>query len=128
LGGRRLSTRDLGALCEGFRHGGGKTRELVLTDPLVFLRARAAAQTPAPTPKSAGQELLDDLGALGGIARRVTRRLREGVARSLLADERADVQRCARQARSDGEALWRLTDKELSDAGPDHPRGDPQAR
>jgi ParB/RepB/Spo0J family partition protein len=128
VAGHRLSTRELGALCEGFRHGGGKTRALVLTDPLVFLRARAAAQAPEPAPKSAGQQLLDDLGALGGIARRVTRHLRDGAGRALLADERLEVRRGALQARTDGEALWRLIDKELPDAGPDHPGGDPQAR
>jgi ParB/RepB/Spo0J family partition protein len=127
LAGQRLSTRELGSLCDGFRHGGGKTRELVLTEPLVFLRARAAAQAPEPTPKSVGQQLLDDLGALGGIARRVTRRLREGAARGLLTEERAEVRRCGLQARTDGEALWRLADKELHDAGPEHPGGDPQA-
>lgn len=128
LAGQRLSTRELGALCDGFRHGGGKTRELVLTEPLVFLRARAAAQAPEPTPKSVGQQLLDDLGALGGIARRVTRRLREGAVRGLLAEERAEVRRCGLQARTDDEALWRLADKELCDAGPEHAGGDPQAR
>jgi hypothetical protein len=95
VAGQRLSTRELGALCEGFRDGGGKTRALLLTDPLVFLRARAAAATPEPAPKSLGQQLLDDLGALGGIARRVTRRLRDGAARGLLADERAEVRHCA---------------------------------
>jgi ParB/RepB/Spo0J family partition protein len=128
LAGQRLSTRELGALCDGFRHGGGKTRELVLSEPLVFLRARAAAQTPEPAPKSVGQQLLDDLGALGGIARRVTRRLRDGVARGLLADERAEVWRCGLQARADGESLWRLADKELHDAGPESAGGDPPAR
>ena len=125
---RRLTTREFGALCEGFREGGGKTRELVLTDPLVFLRARAAAAAPAPAPKSIGQQLLDDLGALGGIARRVTRRLRGGVTRGLLPDERGEVRRCAQQAQNDSEALWRLVDKEVTDAGPDHPDGDPQTR
>lgn len=128
VAGRRLSTRELGALCEGFRTGGGKTRELVLRDPLVFLRARAAAQAPEPAPKSLGQQLLEDLGALGGIARRVTRRLRGGAARGLLADERSEVRRCALQARSDSEALWRLVDKEVvPDAGPEPTDGDPQA-
>ena len=62
------------------------------------------------------QQLLEDFGALGGISRRSTRRLREGLARQLAEGERAEVRRCLAQAKADAEARFALGGKELGDA------------
>lgn len=126
VAGHHLSARQVGVVCRAFRQGGGKTRALLQESPALFVQA-ALASPPAPAPKGAAELLLEDCGALGGLARRVTRRLRDGVARGLLAPERGEVHRCARQARADSEALWRLCDQEFADAGPEHPDRDPQA-
>jgi hypothetical protein len=60
--------------------------------------------------------LLGDFGALGGIARRASKRLREGAARELAAEERDEVLRCLAQAKADAHALFALSDKELGGA------------
>ena len=126
LATRRASTREVAALYAGW-HAGAPTRELVLADPGLFLRAQEEARrTEAPAASPVAQ-LVGDLGALGGIARRVQRRLREGLARRLAPTERDEVRRCALQARSDAEAVFARLDKEVGHAGPEHTSGDPQA-
>lgn len=115
LGDRRPSSRQMGALYGAWLHGGAKSRELLLADPWTFLKAQEELQRAKAEP-SVAQQLLGDLGALGGIARRVTKRLREGVARELAAAERDEGRRCLWQAKADAEALFALGDKELGDA------------
>jgi ParB family chromosome partitioning protein len=126
VAGQGLSARQVGVVCRAFRQGGGKTRALLQKSPALFVQA-ALAPPAEPPAKGAAELLLDDCGALGGIARRVTRRLREGVTRALLAPEREQLRRCALQARTDCEALWRLCDKELSDDERAHTSHDPHA-
>ncbi len=126
LAPRRASTREVAALYAGWL-GGGPTRELVLADPWLFLRVQEEArraETPAPTP---AEQLTDDLGALAGIARRLHRRLRQGLARRLAPPERDEVRRCYLQAKGDADALFARLEKEVGDARPEHASGDPQA-
>jgi ParB/RepB/Spo0J family partition protein len=124
VAGQGLSARQVGVVCRAFRQGGGKTRALLRESPALFVQA-ALAPPAEPPPKGTAELLLDDCGALGGIARRVARRLRDGVARALLAPERAELHRCALQARTDCEALWRLCAKEFTHAQPAHASNDP---
>jgi ParB family transcriptional regulator, chromosome partitioning protein len=115
LGGRRASSRQMGALYGAWLHGGAKSRELLLADPWLFLKTQEELQRAKAEP-SATQQLLDDFGALGGISRRATRRLREGLARQLAQGERDEVRRCLLQAKADAQALFALGGKELGDA------------
>ena len=115
LGGRRPSSRQMGALYGAWLGGCAKSRELLLADPWLFLKTQEELQRAKVEP-SATQQLLGDFGALGGISRRATRRLREGLARQLAEGERAEVRRCLAQAKADTEALFALGDKELGDA------------
>jgi ParB family transcriptional regulator, chromosome partitioning protein len=112
LGGRRPSSRQMGALYGAWLHGGGKSRELLLSAPWTFLKAQEELQRAKVEP-SAAQQLLGDLGALGGIARRVGKRLREGAGRELAAAEREEIRRCFSQAKADAAALFALGDQEL---------------
>jgi hypothetical protein len=105
----------MGALYGAWLRGGAKSRELLLSDPWLFLKTQAELQRAKVEP-SASQQLLEDFGALGGISRRSTRRLREGLARQLAEGERAEVRRCLAQAKADAEALFALGGKELGDA------------
>ena len=75
------TSREVGALYQGWQSGTARTRELILASPQIYLQAQAA-QTPAPP--SATQRFLQDLGALGGIARRAHRALEEGLLQQLL--------------------------------------------
>lgn len=115
LGGERASSRQMGALYGAWLGGGAKSRELLLKAPWTYLKAQEEVRRAKVEP-GAAQQLLGDLGALGGIARRVGKRLREGAARELAAAERDDVRRCLAQAKADAAALFALGEKELGDA------------
>jgi ParB/RepB/Spo0J family partition protein len=118
LAGVRLSTRQLGSLYAGYKSAGPEAQKKLIAEPELFLRALEAATEPPE--KSPTDILLADLGALSGIARRSSRRLREGVAQKLSSAERAEVRRCMQQGRADTEVLFALGEKELDDARPEH--------
>lgn len=104
------STRQVACLYAGWQAGSSATRELIEASPQVYLRAQDELRTtsaPSPSPR---QRLLDDLAALAGIARRVRRRLDEGLLGRLLATERAEFEQASASARSELERLLeRLT-------------------
>lgn len=115
LKGRRPSSRQMGALYGAWLHGGAKSRELLLKDPWTFLKAQEELQRAKAEP-SVAQLLLADLGTLGAIARRLSKRLREGAARGLATEEPDEVRQCLAQAKADTAALFALADKELGNA------------
>jgi len=82
------TSREVGALYQGWQGGTARTRELILSTPKAYLQAKAL-QTPAAP--SATQRFLNDLGALGGIARRAYRTLQAGLLQQLLESERTEV-------------------------------------
>ena len=115
LKGHKPSSRQMGALYGAWLHGGAKSRELLMADPWTFLKAQEELQR-SKVEKSTTEVLLDDFGALGGISRRATKRLREGAARELGSSERGEVRRALLQAKTDSEALFAVGDRELGDA------------
>lgn len=115
LKGHRPSSRQMGALYGAWLHGGAKSRELLLADPWTFLKAQEELQRAKSEP-SLAQLLLADLGALGGISRRATKRLREGAARAMDRPERDQVGRALLQAKADSDVLFTVGDQELGHA------------
>jgi ParB/RepB/Spo0J family partition protein len=109
----KLSTRQVGLLYQGWRGGTEKTRELILSRPLVYLRAQEES---APHKKTETQLLVEDLGALGGIARRARRRLERGLLLRLLPGEPEEVQARVEEARHAATALFARFDQEASHA------------
>lgn len=99
------TTREVGALYSGWQTGTQRTRELILQSPQIYLQAQAAQM---PAPPSATQRLLQDLGSLGGIARRAYRVLQEGLLQQLLESERLEVKEAFARAKAD---LQRLIDR-----------------
>src|SRR5262249_46668928 len=75
------SSREVGVLYHGWQAGTARTRELILSSPQVYLQAQGAQ---APAPASPAQRWLNDVGALGGIARRARRALEHGLWQQLL--------------------------------------------
>jgi ParB/RepB/Spo0J family partition protein len=122
-----LSTRQIGELYAGYRSRSPKTRELVLRDPLLFLRARGASPKDPALPVAPGDALLRDLDMIGSIARRTLRRLCEGKALGLTPSEWDEVERCFDQARHDVERVGRQMGKEKKDAGSIAADGDSRA-
>jgi ParB-like chromosome segregation protein Spo0J len=105
----RPTSREVGALYQGWQGGTARTRELILSSPKVFLQARAV-QTPAPP--SATQCFLNDLGALGGIARRAYRTLQAGLLQQLLESERTEVLETFTRVNADVQRLIHRIDLE----------------
>lgn len=128
IGPHRPTSREVGTLCAGWLSGSEATRRLLIEDPRLFLRARAQALRPAdPAEAGPAAVLLADMGALGGVARRGVRHLREGLLSRLLVPEREEVGRALAQARADVEKLVTTYEKEARSARPDDAGGDPAA-
>ncbi len=128
IGPHRPTSREVGILCAGWLSGSEATRRLLVADPRLFLRARAQALHPAdPAEAGPAAVLLADLGALGGVARRAIRHLREGLLARLLAPEREEVGRALAQARTDVERLATTYEKEARHAGRADAGSDPAA-
>lgn len=98
----RPTSREVGALCQGWQAGTARTRELILATPQLYLQARASQ---APVPPSAAQRWVNDLGALGGIARRAHRALEQGLWQQLLSVEREELAQSFARMKTEVEAL-----------------------
>jgi ParB/RepB/Spo0J family partition protein len=120
------SSRQIGALYGAWLSGNAKTRELLLSDPWLYFRAQEQARHAQKLEQGPAQQLLSDLGALGGISRRACSKLRQGLARKLLPPERDETHRCLRQAKADADALFLLGQQELGDARPETEGGHPR--
>ena len=109
----KLTTRQVGLLYQGWQSGTEKTRELILTTPLVYLRAQEDA---SPKEKTPTQLLVDDLGALSGICRRARRRLEQGLMQRLLPGEPEEVGQRVSEARAAASSLFSRFEQEASHA------------
>jgi len=116
----RLSTRQVGALYVGYVSGSARTRELVLQDPRLFLRVQQETQAKKDMPKGPEEDLVGELGALGGIARRLHRKVQQGLWAKLAACERAEIAPHVRRVRADVETCLADFDEEQAYAGPEH--------
>jgi ParB/RepB/Spo0J family partition protein len=114
-GARQLSTREVGALCAAWRGGTEATRALIVQSPEVVLRAQDEARRPKE-PEGPEACLLADFGALMGIARRATRRLRDG---GWPAAAHQELGRAAHSTRVETDRLFTLCQKELPSARPE---------
>jgi ParB/RepB/Spo0J family partition protein len=108
------TTREVGALYQGWQAGTARTRELILSSPQIYLQAQCS-QTPAAP--SLAQRWLNDLGALGGIARRSRRALEQGLWQQLLAAERDEVQHAFERMRAEVDGLCHWFDRESTHVG-----------
>lgn len=123
LGSLRPSTRDVEALYATWVSGNKETRELVVTQPALVLRAREQARNDKTSEKTPGRQLLNDFGILVGTSRRARTKLVHGLLGHLLPTETQEAQRIARQARWECGALFRAA-AALLDAATDPPGED----
>jgi ParB family transcriptional regulator, chromosome partitioning protein len=104
---QRLSSRQVGELYAGWTSGSTKTKQLIESDPMLYLRAKQEAQGGSQTAAGlASQNLVRDLDALGGIAKRIRTHLKQGRWQSLLEAERVDVTRAVSRARNEVDSTW----------------------
>lgn len=108
------TSRQVGTLYAGWQSGTQRTRELILSAPQIYLQALAVQ---APAEPSATQRWLNDLGALGGIARRAHRVLEAGLLHQLLTAEHTEVQASVARNRAEVQRLFTRFDQESGHAG-----------
>lgn len=119
-----LSSRQVAELYAAYVSGSEATRELVLGNPIVFLRAKEEARRAANVEPPPLQQLVADLGVIGAVARRAEGRLARGLGTPLSTEDKSAARRGMDRAQADVEALSRRCGKELNDAGPEHTDGD----
>jgi ParB family chromosome partitioning protein len=102
LAALKPTTRQVEALYSGWQAGTERTRELIVHSPQLYLQAQA---TQTASPPSLTQRFLQDLGALGGIARRAHRALEAQLVPQLRDSERIEVSDAFARAKADLQRL-----------------------
>lgn len=116
LGTTEPTTRQLEALYTGLTTGSAKARDLILSNPWLYIRSLAEAERTSKKERTAAEVLLGELGAIGSIARRAHRFLSKEC-NIISPDERTAVCRIADQARADIDRLFRSFDEVVTHAG-----------
>jgi ParB-like chromosome segregation protein Spo0J len=119
----RLTTRQMAIVHTAWMSANIKTRELILKDPALVIRAHEERRRARERPETAAHRMLADLGALGSIAGRVYQRTRQGELRGLLEPEREEVEHVFVQARREMVRLIKRWEEEH--ARPEHAGRDP---
>jgi len=124
----RLSTRQMAVVYAAWSEGNTRTRELILKDPALVVRAHEEVRRVRERPETPAQQMISDLGALSGIAGRVYQRIRRGGGLcGLLAPEREELGHVFSQTRGEVVRLLKRLERELDHARREHPRSDPAA-
>lgn len=118
-----VSTRQLREIYIAYNETAGEARRRIVENPALFFRALAEPDPPE-TDKNAGKVIFAELGQLGGVARRLHRRIRDGFARRVRPHERAAITKCATRAETDATDVIKRLKKELDDAGRGEANGD----
>ena len=126
VAGLELSTRQFRDLYAAYLEASPVTRERLLENPALFLKALTETKDSPPEPGPA-RILLNDMEIMGGVARRVLRKIRDGLARRVLHEERAEILRSLAQAERDFEEMGQRLRKEYSDVGSSDASRDSQA-
>lgn len=108
------TSREVGTLYQGWQSGTARTRELILASPQIYLQARSSQSS---APPSAAQRWLNDLGALGGIARRARRGLEQGLWQQALTAEREELEQSFARMKAEVEGLIHRFDLESGHVG-----------
>jgi ParB/RepB/Spo0J family partition protein len=104
------TSRQVGALYAGWQAGTERTRELIVQSPQIYLQAQATREPPPP---SATQRFLQDLGALGGIARRAHRVLEGRLLAELQESELNEVTTAFARANGEVQRLVQRFEREI---------------
>jgi ParB family chromosome partitioning protein len=112
LAGERPTSRQVAELYATYAAGNAATRELVVKDPRLVLRARTELEREGPgaTPV---EHLLDDLRIVGAVARRARARVRRGALDDASAGERQRVPEGCSEAHGEVSRLKQHCEREL---------------
>jgi ParB family transcriptional regulator, chromosome partitioning protein len=109
----RPTTRQTYTLCCAFARGNAAARQQLLSHPELLLRATQSK----PKQEDPAQQLNQDLGALGGIARRALTHVQQGVVDDLLPPERTRLRGVTAGLRGVIDHLLSAIEKEVQDVG-----------
>jgi ParB/RepB/Spo0J family partition protein len=121
----RPSSRQTEALCIAYARGNAQSRRHLLDNAALFLRLRKNNESSLP--RGTGEQLLHDLGALAGLARRARGHVNNGAVRELLPPEHERLRGRAQSARADTNDLFDCLIREIDDAGRAQEGGNSQA-
>ena len=111
-----LSTRAMAHVMAAWTKGAPATREMLLKDPALVVRAYEQSRRSREQPETVAQQTLKDLRTLGRIAARAQERASDGLG-SLPALERAELRHELTQAQGEVERLFNRLVEETKDAG-----------
>ena len=120
----RLTTRQMAIVHAAWSGASVKTRESILKDPALVVRAHEETRRAREGPQTTAQQTLSDLGALSGMAGRLYQRMRRGELRGLLEPEREELHQVFLQTRREMARLIKRWEEEFCDARPEHPDRD----
>lgn len=123
----KLTTRQMALLYKAWSAGPVKTRELILKDPALVVRAHEQTRRERERPETPAQQTLSDLGAIRGLAGRIEQRMRRGELGGLSAPELAEIQHVFSQTSQEMTQLGLRWEKEVGDDRHQRTRRDPAA-
>jgi hypothetical protein len=121
---RPLSIRQTELLCLAYKAADEQGRTRLCTEPELFLRALDVVRKDEAPSLPQSEILRRDIGALAGIARRLTKHLWHGYARLLDSEQRVELSRAFSQAKHHTDLLFNVGHKEFADARPQHSPSD----
>jgi ParB-like chromosome segregation protein Spo0J len=123
----QLSSREVGLLYSAWRDGSSVIRERIVSEPLLYLKARQAQAEQAAGGVNSPQELLQDVAVLAALSRRTRRRIQEGVGALLGPLEGEEVKSGLALARAQIDTTLQELKPGENDARPQYANGDPNA-
>jgi ParB/RepB/Spo0J family partition protein len=113
----RVTSRQMAELYAAYIAAGPAGREMVVSQPVMVLRARAEAAREREGDKRPIELFLEDLRIVGAVGRRARTRLSRGALDDAEIDEREQARRACNDAHAEVESLKRHCDKEIADVG-----------
>lgn len=117
LSRKKVSSRQMESLYRGWVSGTERSRELLLSNPWLFLRAQAEARNKAAAELPV-KKLLAALARLEGIYRESSLRIHEGCLHDTLPTDHHDIWISAGRVQVEADGFFDLLGKELDDARP----------
>jgi ParB family chromosome partitioning protein len=116
----KLSTRQTALLYAAWSKGNSETRELILREPALVVRAHEQTRRARERPQTPAEQMRSDLDALRGIAGRLEQRMQRGELRGLSAPDRGEIRHVFGQTSRELKRLLERMEKEVEDARQEH--------
>lgn len=123
-----LTSREVGVLYSAWRDGSSVIRDRIVSEPLLYLKARQVQAEEAAGGVNLPQEVLRDVAMLAAISRRTRRRIREGAGALLGPLEMEEVRSGLSLARAQIDTTLQEFQAGGRDARPEYAHGDSDAR